>query len=228
MTRPKRPTIRVGGQNMTEGPVTDALRSCSLVLLQETDPARVWGGFPSSWRFLFDRDGHMCIGWDTNAWASRGKGHRHMFHGSGAGDPDIPDAIHTPARGLLEKPLRHRATKTDLDAYTTWLLNSWRPAGHGDRWTADRERIVLERELPVVREQLRQTTEAKRAGIIEADWNTLRGRLRFDGWDFAQHHGLDRFAATGLHLVKCEEAPKTGRGNDMQHHGLIATYEIGA
>lgn len=229
MSRPRRTTIRVGGQNMTEGPVTDELRSCSVLLLQETDPGLVREGLGDHWRSTYAPGGHIGIAWDTDVWQLVEGPHVHRFHGSGTGDPDIPDAIATPARHLLEVHLRHRYTGVVVAFFCTWLLNSWAPV-RGDRWTKTREGIVLQRELPVVRRRLAACRKAGLPGVAEADWNTLRRRLRFRGWRFRPTRGLDRFAWTRhkqLRLVDVHESAKTGRGNDMQHNGLIATFEIG-
>jgi len=219
--------IRVGGQNLTGGPITDALRSCDLVMLQETDRALVRRGFGSDWRFIWQPGTpRIALGWRRSRFTTNGPSEWHRFHGTGKHDPRIPDGIHTPARGLLRQPLTEDTTGIDLDAYCTWLLNSWDPI-HPDRWTPTRRQIVNTLELPVVRREFQATRKAGRVGIAEADWNSIRNPLRFRGWEQTPRRGLDRHKWTGpVKLLDTEQTPKTGRGPTMQHHGIIATYRL--
>lgn len=223
--------IRVGGQNMTSGPVTDALRSCDLVMLQETDQPSVRRGFGSDWRFIWQpsevpKGRRVALGWRRSRFTATGPGEWHRFHGTGKGDPRIPDGIHTPARGLLKQPLTEHRTSLDIDGYCTWLLNSWDPL-RPDAWTRTRRQIVTTLELPVVRRQFWLTRRAGRIGLAEADWNSIRNPLRIRGWEQEPNRGLDRHMRTGpVTLLHTEQTPKTGRGPTMQHHGIIAVYRL--
>lgn len=227
--RPTRLTVRVGGQNMTEGAVTDALRACSVFIGQETAQDKVRFGFGPSWRHHFSPGGHTCISWDTGVWQIVGEPETHRFHGSGKGDPDIPDAIATPARFLLVVRLRHRETGVVVTFFCTWLLNSWNPV-HGDRWTKIRRAIVRLREMPVVRRRLRRVRKAGELGVGEGDMNSVKAALLFSGWITRPKRGLDRFFFTRdrrLRLLSLEESATTGVGPQMRHKGLVATFEIG-
>lgn len=221
--------IRVGGQNLTESPGTPALRDCDALVLQETPSLdRLKDYYGDGWRFLYEPAGHQAIGWRQDVFQVTGEGKAHRFHGSGQGDERIPDAIRTPARFLLEQPLRHESTGIDLDVFGTWLLNSWRPMRR-DRFTEMRERIVLERELPVVQRQFEACRQAGRLGIAEADWNTLRGHIAFPGWQVKPRYGLDRFAWTQdrrLRFLGIAESAATGVGPQRHHKGKIATFEL--
>lgn len=212
---------------MTSGAITDALRTCDVVMLQETNQALVRRGFGSDWRFIWQPGTpRIALGWRRSVFLPNGDGEWHRFHGTGAGDPRIPDGIHTPARGLLKQPLTHRPTGVDLDTYCTWLLNSWDPL-KPDAWTRTRRQIVDTLELPVVRRQFAATRKAGRVGLAEADWNSIRNPLRFRGWDQSPPRGLDRHMRTGpVELLRTEQTPKTGTGPTMQHHGIIAVYRL--
>lgn len=219
--------IRVGGQNVTGGHITEELRSCDLLMLQETDAALVRRGLGPDWRILWQpgEDPHNCIAWRRSRFQVNGPGEWHRYHGSGKHDPRIPPGIRTPARGLLKQPLMEETTELDLDSYCTHILNSWDPI-RGDKWTQTRRMIVETLELPVVRREFRETRLSGRIGVAEADWNSIRNPVKFRGWQQWPDRGLDRHQWTGdgITLIDTEHGPKTGRGPTMQHHSIIVTY----
>lgn len=224
--------IPVATQNMTEGPVTDDLRSAAIVILQEIDRRKVVEGFGPDWGFYFPKhDSHQALGWRKDLFHKDAPSRYFRFHGSGTGDDRIPDSIPTPARGLLKANLVLTEFNLPIKVLGTWPLNSWWP-GRPDQFTPIRRRIVEELELPVIRREMAQVRDNDKAiGFIGADWNSIKAPLEFDGWNQRPDRGLDRIMWTRdkrVRFVRMREGAKTGVGNDMRHNSVICTFDIRA
>lgn len=228
MTTKRHEDIDLIFQNMTEGPILDYHRRGDLLLFVEADLKKIRDGLGPEFRIAANpRDPHQAMAWRTSKLASRGDLISVKYHGSGEGDPQIPDAIATPSRWYHMKPLVVRSLRKQLDVYVTWLLNSWDPAGPGDRWTGTRRDIVNHLELPTLRAGLKETVQAGRRGVGGGDLNSLGHQFNWPGWTMVPERGLDRIWFTDeITLLDLSEGPKTGVGPDMQHRALKARLRI--
>lgn len=222
--------VRVGTQNMTEGPVTEALRRCDAVALQEI-PHRsaIIGGFGKGWRFYFpEHDSHQCLGWRTEVFNRAGEGESWRFHRSGKADPKIPDKIRTPSRWLHMQPLMVEGIEVPFDLYGTWAINSWNPF-RADQWTDERRWLFVDKTWPVITREMEASDELGHLALLGGDLNSVRARLGIAGFRSFPVRGLDRQfypRDPRVELVDWWFGPKTGKGGQHRHKLLVADYEI--
>jgi hypothetical protein len=217
-----------GGQNLTEAGIPAAARSLGIFVAQEVDRVTLLRSVPETWRIeVPEHDRHQAVCWDTDEWQSLGPVESHRIHGSGKGDPSVPDGIRTPARFVHVKRLRHRATGLIVRVIFTWWINSWKPAGRRDRWTAGRARLAARARKITIRE-MKKALAAGEEFLCEGDFNSLPARLRFAvvrGIRVVFGRGLERmYASRGLVPVKTWHLPKVGVGRDLRHQGLAARF----
>lgn len=217
-----------GGQNLTEAGISAAAAQLGIFVAQEVDEKTLRARVPDSWRVeVTDADPHQAICWDSSVWQSLDDVVSYKIHGSGKGDPTIDDRIHTPSRWVHVKRLRHRATGVVLRVIFTWWINSWKPAGRRDRWTAARARLAW-RAFKITAREMRKAIAAGDSLVVEGDFNSLVAKLRFAvvrGIRVVFGHGLDRmYASKDLAVVKTWHLPKVGVGRDLKHWGLAARF----
>lgn len=212
-------------QNMTEGPVTGAMKRSQVVLASEVHRGRFRSGFPDRYGvYTPNKAPHLGIAWDKRVVKNVRPGSI-RFHGSGQGE-GFP--FPTPPRGLAW--IRCEVDDVAWVFWVTWLLNSWFPMDP-DHETDERREVVTGLELPVIRDK---TREWERRGFLQAgggDMNSLRwpGKGAFPGVVQVANHGLDRafmseVAKAERRALKVSEAPVTGVGPDMRHKGIVLKW----
>lgn len=212
-------------QNMTEGPVTGAMKRSQVVLASEVHRTTFRSGFPDRFGvYTPNRAPHLGIAWDKRTVKNVRPG-AIRFHDSGQAE-GFP--FPTPPRGLAW--IRCEVDDDPWVFWVTWLLNSWFPM-NPDRDTPRRHAIVTDLELPVVRAKVH---EWDRRGFRQAgggDMNSLRwsGSKFFPGLFQVANHGLDRafmseVAKAERRALQVAEAPETGVGNDMRHKGIVLKW----
>ena len=209
--------IRVSGQNMTEGHPTSANIAADILICQEVDGPLVRRVMRQQdcRTYLPKRDPHQSISWDPQVITVTHKGWN-VFHRSGVAENWN---LRTPARGLIyvkgfltEKP----EEKVAIAGW--WALNSW-----GKPYERQRENVVRQTTLTKVEKWVKAMHRQDRSIIREADANNIRWDGELRGLRQLHRRGLDRLWVSGIfHPTKqgVWEGPKTGKGNDMQHHSL--------
>ena len=132
-------TFEYGTQNLTEGPVTDALRRCEILSVQEVNQTLFKRQMKETHGvFCPVRDPHQALAWDRDLIKVTRRGWTE-FHRSGdenkwdgkAGRPFIK----SPPRGMAWVEGHYRDhPEQDIAIFSIWLMNSWLPMER-DEWT---------------------------------------------------------------------------------------------
>lgn len=217
--------MRVHLQNITQGPVTPAMRRSHVVLASEVHRGRFRSGFPDRFGvYTPNRAPRLGIAWDRRV-VKKVRPGSIRFHNSGA-DEGWP--FPTPARGLAW--IRCEVDGDPWVFWTTWLLNSWHPV-RPDHHTAKRRRVVVDLELPVVRRKVAEWDRRRFSQVGGGDMNSVRWdgnlphlvQVKDDDLDRAYMSELDHLQRRRFLKVR-DDLPKTGVGPTMQHHGIQVAW----
>jgi hypothetical protein len=221
-------------QNVTEGPMTPALRAAAIVFLSEVGLLKLRRGrpWPRHRIYRVRKLSGLAISWKSREFRVVHKGYR-IFHQSGKAEGW--DGVATPARGVLAI-VGYWKDDPDKKLYcywVTWFLNSWFPAGDTDKWTHLRRMIVKVLTIPKLEkfiDELNEEIDFLEGGLGGGDTNSKPWDGKLSGMTQVyptKRGSLDRGWEFGDIDVKfAGHTPKTGKGNQMQHEGLRFTQKI--
>lgn len=218
--------------NQTEGYPSKMTRASDVGLFTETEHSKVRDAFKGSHHvYLPEKDPHCAIVMRSSMFRpvkrDGGWGRSFKIHGSGEGDPTVPDAIRTPSRWVHETVSELGETGIEVAAIVSWWINSWDDPTP-DHTTPGRRKLA-ERADNVMTDRIRHHLDAGRLVFPGGDLNATRKRINFPGVRAVWQGGLDRLFipdTRGVNLGRTWDGPAVGVGPDMKHKSRHAHVTI--